>query len=130
MVLLSLLVFSWCWHVFHNGIRTLDSWSNGIETLAVIVLSILFFYDQLIKPQSLFVYSTAAFWVVVGVLVYKAGTFFLFLYFNTLEQAEKETFGNLYIINSAFLILRNILFTIAFTIRNEPRNRTNLQTVF
>lgn len=130
MVLLTVLVISWCWHVFNNGIRTLDSWSNGVETLSIIVLSILFFYDQLTKPESLFVYSTPVFWIVVGVLVYKAGTFFLFLYFNTLEQSEKEIFGNYYIINSAFLMLRNILFTIAFTIRDQPKKQAGTKTLF
>jgi len=123
-VLVMILLGSW---VFHNLIagqfHSIDSWTNGIETLSIIFFSILFFYGQLLRPQSFFVYSTALFWIVAGILLYKAGTFFLILYFDTLEQSEKANFGNLYIINSAFLFIRNIFFTIAFLISKPAINK-------
>lgn len=129
--LITLLV-TWSYHtLIKSDIKNLDSWSNGVETIAVIILSVIFFYDQLIKPQTLFVYSTAIFWIVAGILIYKTGTFFLFLYFDTLEHTETANFGNLYIINSAFLIIRSILFSIAFIMKkNDRKKRSNFKPVF
>lgn len=130
-ILLAVILVSWFINYFANEYTKLDSLTNGIETLSIIILSILFFYEQLTKPQNLFVYSTAAFWIVAGLLVYKAGTFFLFLYFNTLEQSQKKDFGNYYIINSAFLIVRSLLFTIAFLTKKPLNNKKhNLKTTF
>lgn len=127
--LLLILLIVWTNNnVIKENIWNLDSWSNGIETLSVIILSIIFFYNQIIKPQTLFVYSTPIFWIVAGILIYKSGTFFLFLYFDTLEHSEKEDFKSLYVINSAFLFIRNIFFAIAFTLKRKALKKTNLQT--
>jgi hypothetical protein len=86
---------------------------NGGATLLIIVFSLVYFYKQLNNPENLFVYSTPPFWIVVAVLLYKAGTFFLFLYTNSLSQNEKENF---YLFNSVFYLLQNVLLAISFMI--------------
>lgn len=130
LILFGLICLSWFMNYFSSGFSQLDSRSNGIETLAIIILSALFFYEQLNNPKSLFVYTNPVFWIIAGLLIYKAGTFFLFLYFNTLEESQKEAFGNYYIINSAFLMLRNVLFTIAFLTRSAvTTKKNNLKTI-
>jgi hypothetical protein len=95
-----------------------DSIYNGGATLLLIVFSLAFFYYQLSRPDTLFVYASPAFWIVVAVLIYKAGTFFLFLYTNSLSQHEKENF---YVINSLLYFLQNLLFAIAFMIPDKTR---------
>lgn len=127
MVLLTLvwITRNFIFHKFYS----FDSVTNGLETIIVILFSIAFLYNQLIKPQSFFIYSTPIFWIISAVLIYKAGTFFLFLYFNALENYERETFANLYTINSIFQILKNILLMIAFLIKPGKNNTTNLKPV-
>lgn len=95
-----------------------DSIYNGGATLLLIVFSLVFFYYQLSRPDTLFVYASPAFWIVVAVLIYKAGTFFLFLYTNSLSQTEKENF---YLINSLLYILQNFLFAISFLIPDKTK---------
>jgi hypothetical protein len=129
LVITLLIVFlgTWCLHnFFRETIFIFDSLSNGIETLSIILLSLIFFYHQIIKPQNFFIYTSPAFWIISGILIYKSGTFFLFLYFDTLEQTQKNQFKNLYIINSAFLFIRNILFTMGLSLHKKSTHRKNL----
>lgn len=126
IALLAMLVITLSWlirNVYLGKFYSFDSTTNGIETIIIILFSIVFLYFQLIRPQTNFIYSTPAFWIISAILVYKAGTFFLFLYFNTLEKYERETFANLYIINSFFQVLKNILIMVAFLIARPAKLR-------
>ncbi len=125
--LMVLISASWIFrNIISQRLYLFDTLNNGIETIAIIALTILFFYDQITKPQTHFIYSTAEFWLVNGILIYKGGTFFFFLYYNILEKESNSSLANLYIINSVFLILRNILFFIAFLIKTPNSKESRL----
>jgi hypothetical protein len=111
-IILSVIVWV-CRNILLDNIHTYGELYNGGATLLIIVFSLAYFYKQLNNPENLFVYSTPSFWIVVAVLLYKAGTFFLFLYTNSLSQNEKENF---YLFNSVFYLFQNVLIAIAFMI--------------
>lgn len=92
---------------------------NAGTAILVILFSLIYFYHQLNKPESFFVYSLPSFWIVIAILLYKAGTFFLFLYSNSLNQTD---LANFYLFDSIFYIIQNILFAVAFLI-HEKSNR-------
>jgi hypothetical protein len=98
-------------NIFLDKIHSYGGFYNGFTTILIILFALTFFYYQLKRPENPFIYSSPTFWIVSAILLYKAGTFFLFLYTNTLDQKEK---ANFYTINSGFYILQNLLFAIAF----------------
>ena len=97
---------------------TFDSIPTVIECIIIIGFSMFYFYEQLKNPQSLFLYSTPNFWIVVGLIIFFAGNFFIFIYAQSnSDSAEfKATFS---LINAILSFIENILFLIAFIIARQ-----------
>ncbi len=122
--LITIILASLIWIVRNLIIGNLYAYSsfyNGSITILIISFALIFFFHQLNRPENPFVYASPEFWIVSAILIYKAGTFFLFLYGNTLDQSEKENF---FIINSLFYIVENVLFAIAFLMRRKKLTTT------
>ncbi|MEQ1797401.1 MAG: hypothetical protein ABL872_05585 [Lacibacter sp.] len=69
-------------------------------------------------PQSLFIYTQRQFWGIVGLLLFAAGTFFIFLF----DQFSNNVNGFLeqYVfIHAILFIARNLFFAITFIIKPE-----------
>ncbi len=97
---------------------------DGIKGVFTITLCIYFFYDQLKKTDSFLLYTTQTFWIVIAFLIYIAGTFFLYLLAQ--NQIHEKSFQNNYeIINSSFIIIKNILLCVAMTMAPPPLNVSN-----
>jgi len=74
-------------------------------------------------PENLFVYSRFSFWVVLGMMLYLAGSFFIYIYASRLDASEV---GKYWIFTNIFSILKNIFFTIAILLNaNEKTNNNN-----
>ena len=87
----------------------------------------LYFFEQIRFPKTVFIYTQSSFWSIVGLLVFSAGTFFIFWYNTIIKQSE--VFENQYIIIHALIfIIRNVLFSIAFIIKpdKEPLTENHL----
>lgn len=114
-VLVLFTLFSICYiltKIHYSSYSTIAS----LETIIVIVTCIIVFFEQISRPQSLFIYSTSSFWIIVGMLFYLAGIFFLSL---LLPQLPKEDADKYWQLNSVFNIFKNISFTIAFAMKNS-----------
>jgi hypothetical protein len=122
-------IISLIWWIFRNialnKIHTYGAAFIGGTTLLIILFALIFFYFQLSNPNNLFISSSPSFWIVSGILLYKTGTFFLFLYVNSLNQNAK---ANFYIINSIFYLLESVLFTIGFL--TKKNDSTKLAGIF
>lgn len=107
------------WDLITNrNADTFDSIPTVIECIIIIGFSMFYFYEQLKNPQSLFLYSTPNFWVVVGLIIFFAGNFFIFIYAQSNSESVefKNTFG---LINAILSFIENILFLIAFIIARK-----------
>lgn len=93
-----------------------DSISAPAEAIHIIIFSILFFYEQLNKPEITFVYATKNFWIVNGFLVYLSSTLFLFILSTYLTKEYQSKFWS---INDMANIMKNIFFAIAFSKPSE-----------
>ena len=107
---------------------TFDSIPTVIECLIIIGFSMFYFYEQLKNPQSLFLYSTPNFWIVVGLIIFFAGNFFVFIYAQSNSESIefKNTFG---LINAILSFIENILFLIAFIIARQQSKTIKSNTV-
>ena len=93
-----------------------DSISASIEAILIVAFCIFYLFDQLNKPQVMFIYQDPNFWFVVGFLVYLSGTLFLFIQASELEKEVRQNFWK---INLFANITKNILFAIAFSTKKS-----------
>lgn len=99
-------------------IGNFDSVQTSIEAIVVIVFSLIYLFEEINKPQVAFIYSSYKFWIVIGMFLYMAGTFFLFIYASTLSAKEVN---NYWIINYISNILKNVLFALAMVVHAKEK---------
>lgn len=122
MVVLSLsvvfLITAFGLYLYH---RNLDFQSRifSIENIIIIPLCVLYFYEQITKPDTLFVYLLKSFWIVLGIIIYVTGTLFVFSYIDSLPRAEQNKY---WVINLVFNATKNLFFAIALLI-NETKQK-------
>lgn len=113
---ISFLVFAFIDFFYINESQKFDSIASGIESLIIITVCVYFIFSQIKGVNNLVIYSTFSFWIAVSFLIYFSGTFFL--YILTENMMKDLEFQKLYfIINIAFNVLKNILLSIAMTMK-------------
>jgi hypothetical protein len=85
---------------------------SPVESIIVLIFCILYLFEQLNKPEELFVYSTPGFWIILAFLVYASGTLFLYI-FRIINFQEVEKW---WVINNVCNIILNALFALSFLI--------------
>ena len=101
---------------FRSDKTNFDSISASIESIIIITLSIIYFFEKVNDEQNTFIFNSSYFWVVFAFLIYMAGTLFLFIIAG--QNIDKYWF-----INNFFNIITNLLFCIAFLVqRFGPKN--------
>lgn len=96
-----------------NPNLSFDSVSIGIETILILFFSFYFLYEQINKPEIIFLYNTYHFWIITGFIIYLAGSFFIYLFAIYLPPAE---LAPLWPIINIFSVLKNIFFSIGILV--------------
>lgn len=102
--------------------KSFNSAIAGVEAILIIISCLYYFFNQLREPNTLLIYNTKNFWIVIAFLIYFSGTFFLYIYAESTlsNKLSKKDFRDFYIIiNSSFIIMKNILLSIALSIKPE-----------
>jgi len=86
-----------------------------------------YFYDELKQATTDLIYTTKNFWIIIAFLIFSSGTFFLYIYAENMVLHDNSFRMQYVIINSSFIILKNILFSIAMIIKPKE---TLMQTNF
>lgn len=74
---------------------------------------------------NLFIYSRYSFWIVLGIMLYLAGSFFIYIYSSQLPTKEIAKY---WIFTNIFSILKNVFFAIAIfvnasqSVKKPPKN--------
>lgn len=102
-----------------------DFWVALITAVLIVAYSISYFYEQLNSPETLIIYQSYTFWIVVGCIIYLSGTLFLFLYTSDLKNKQSSS---LWAINISFEIVKNVFFSIAFIIARKIKQRQEEHT--
>ena len=99
----------------------LDFWLALINSLLIIVYSFFYFFEQINSASTTIVYESYQFWIVIGCLIYLAGTLFVFLY--TADIKDKAYNNSLWVINLIFEIIKYACFDFALILaKNNTRN--------
>lgn len=119
IIWLSFTSFACIDYFILNKLESLDSFTIGIESMLIILFAIYFLYINLKDSVNFSIYSTFNFWIVITLLLYFAGTFFIYLLVES--NRYNVEFRKIYVIlNSSFNIIKNILFTIAICMKIKP----------
>ena len=123
-ILLTSIAFSIFLLIYNlkTKVLGLDSVPIGIETILILIFSFYYFYEQMQDTNNLFIYSRYSFWVVLGMILYLAGSFFIYIYSSQLSQEEVNKY---WVFTNIFSILKNIFFTIAIIVNaNQSVKKT------
>ena len=124
MIVVSVLMAAYLIYsllTFSNS--SFDSVPLGITAMVFFIYCIFYLFERVKDPTSLFLYSSPAFWIVVAIIIYSAGTFFPFIYAQ--EYINKSDFNHEYkLIHSTLYILKNLLFSAAMLISDKTIKST------
>lgn len=107
-------------------IRSFDSIQTAIECILIITFCLAYFYEQLIRPEIEFIYNSYKFWIIIALILYLAGSFFVFVFAADISQQERDKYWNILYVCG---IVRNILFAIAVYISTRPQDEEPYQSL-
>jgi hypothetical protein len=111
ILLLSAIFSVFCtYYIVSGNLIAFDSIQTSVECILVIIYCLYFFYEQLINPEVEFIYRSYKFWIVIALLLYLAGSFFLFVYAAKMKFEEKVEYWPILYVSG---IIRNLLFAFA-----------------
>jgi hypothetical protein len=100
----------------------MDSIPIGVETILLLSFSFYFLYERTKDTTTLFIYNTYQFWVILGIVLYLAGSFFIYIFCNYLSPSEVRKY---WVVTNCFSILRSLFFVLAIIYNSKPpRNNT------
>ena len=118
-------IFSLSLYIFLPESNSFSSIIAGFESVLIISMCIYYFFDQLKESNTLLIYASINFWIIISFLIYLSGTFFLYIYSES--KINDKTFIKEYIIiNSSFIILKGILLGVAMLMKPTNNNNQNI----
>ena len=105
-------------------IKFLDSIPIGVEAILILIFSFYYLYEQMQDTDNLFVYSRYPFWIVLGMMLYLAGSFFIYIYTSQLPASQIARY---WIFTNVFSILKNIFFSLAIIIYKSQVTKKNIR---
>jgi len=128
VILSTLFLLFSIFDLINSKSRSFDSSPTGIACILILSYSIFYLFEKIKNPDSLFLYSTSNFWVIVAFIIFFSGNFFIFIF--TQSNYSDPAFQSVFtIINSSFNILKNLLFSIAFLIKPD-KGKQSIQMKF
>lgn len=123
-IILSIVAFALFSLIYYAFVHyySLDTIPTGVETILIILASFYYLYEQMNDPGSLFIYNKYAFWIIAGIMVYLAGSFFIYIF---AFQVDYEVRNQYWMLTNVFTIVRNILAIIAILIYVKQQKNPN-----
>lgn len=127
IIICSIIFYSFLilYYLLTPIIHQVDSIPIGVETLFVLSFSFYFLFEQMNDTSTLFIYSRYQFWIVIGIMIYLAGSFFIFIFASKLDEQLMDQF---WFLTNGFYSIMNVFFIIAFILEwRETKKLTNPQ---
>jgi hypothetical protein len=120
-VVSSLFIIFICYYFFTTKWNFFDSVPVACESILIFTFSLYYLFEQINKPRVLFIYNTSMFWIILGFLVYLAGSFFIYTF---ADQIGKSGLHGYWYVTFIFNAIKNIFFSIAFS-RREAKDKSS-----
>jgi hypothetical protein len=108
-------LFSFIFPYFQE--ENIDSVPIGVETIIILIFSFYYLYEQMNDTSTLFIYSTYPFWMVIGVVLFLSGSFFTYIFADSLPPNEVNKY---WVITNVFSIVRSLFFCIGIVVSSKP----------
>lgn len=118
---IAFIVFT-SFYNFATNFKNIDSIPIGIETILILLFSFYYLYEEMNDTSNLFVYSKYQFWIVIGFMIYLAGSFFVYIFASGLNN---EILNQYWFFTNIFYFLMIILFSISLLVFNKKTRNTN-----
>lgn len=134
-VLLSLLFFSWISHRRSRLVLTvclvmfiivwsiskflfepfsnIDGWTSALSKILQMVFSIVLLVD-VVKESDIIWTNDPRIWVASGIIIYSAGSLFMFALFNEMLQISPDRLKLIWTLNWVLMIISNLLYARGF----------------
>ncbi len=110
---------------YEFSVKGIDSIPIGVEAILILIFSFYYLYEQMRDMSDLFIYSRYPFWIVLGMMLYMAGSFFIYIYASQLPAKEVAKY---WIFTNIFSIIKNLLFTIAIIVHSKKTEKPKVKT--
>lgn len=127
MTVVSVLFLTFlAYYTFTAKVKGIDSIPIGIETILIMLFAFYYFFEELQDVDTEFIYTKFTFWLVLGMLLYLAGSLFIYLFSSQLLAEHRDNEVAFYwVFTNIFSILKNILFVVAILINaKRPPKKT------
>lgn len=121
LILISILYFLFSiYYALTVKIKTIDTIPIGIETIIILCFAFYFLYERMNEPAIDFIYTDFRFWIMLGMIIYLAGSFFIYIFS---DQVDRNLFNKYLSLTYVFYALKNILFALGIYMytRKEPQ---------
>jgi len=93
------------------------------EFLIFIIFIIYFFYEKMKLVNKNPIYNNTEFWIFVGIFMFFSGNFFYLLFSNS--NYSKQFKYQLQIVVSIVTIIKNVIFSLSFLLKETPQITNN-----
>ena len=116
VLLLCLAGFAILWIVSKFSFEPFSFTDDGTATISKIIQIIFSIYllVDIVKESDLIWTDDPRLWVVVGIIIYAAGSLFWFAFYNKMLQASPERLIEIYSLNWILMIISNLFYLRAF----------------
>lgn len=100
----------------------LDSIPIAIETLLMICFLLMYLYEQINDTTTLFIYTKSTFWIAIGIMLYLAGSLFIYIFTNMISLDDVSRY---WMFTNIFAVIKNLMFAIGIYVegKQSPRVR-------
>lgn len=108
-------------YYFNAKYRSVDSVPIGIQTILILIYAFYYFFEQMNNTSNLFIYSRYPFWIITGIMIYLAGSFFIYIFAN---QIDKKFLLNYWFLTNIFYSLKNLLFALGILFNVNQKKKS------
>jgi len=117
------IVFSVIYNIITH-FKKFDSIPVGVETILILLFSFYYLYEQMNNTTNLFIYNKYQFWIIIGFMIYLAGSFFVFIFTSGLNNSNSPLLNQYWTFTNGFYFLMLILFSISLILyAKQPKNK-------
>lgn len=105
-----------------SEVKLLDSVSIGIESIIILIFCFYSLYELTNEPKLTVFYSDFRFWILLGMIIYLAGSFFVYIF---AEQLKPEEWVKYRFLTWVFYSIKAVLFTIGTYVYSRQKRLEN-----
>jgi hypothetical protein len=118
VVISIMFILAATYYNIRTNFLNIDSFPIGVETILILIFSFNYLYEQMNDTNTLFIYTKYQFWIIVGFMIYLAGSFFVYIYAS---QIEHDLLKQYWFLTNVFYVLMNLFFVIGILVSRKNK---------